>query len=136
MAAGLGQVEFRLGQAEAMPVENDEVDVVLSNCVINLCEDKGKVFEEAHRVLKPGGRLRISDVVSDGPLPTSLRQDPTRWAGCVHGSLPEQEYLELIAQAGFEDIVPTRSGIAGTIKGVTVFSLAVSALKGESRDTS
>jgi ubiquinone/menaquinone biosynthesis C-methylase UbiE len=107
-----------------------EVDVILSNCVINLCEDKGRVFEEAYRVLKPGGRLTISDMVSEGPLPAELRQDPLLWAGCIHGALPRQEYLDLIAQAGFEDIVATRSGIGGTVKGVTVFSLGVSARKG------
>ena len=104
--AGLGQVEFRLGNAEAMPIEDGTVDVVLSNCVINLCEDKGKVFEEAYRVLRDGGRLSISDMVSDGPFPMSWRSDPARWAGCVNGALPEQEYLDLVRQAGFTDILP------------------------------
>ncbi len=87
-AAGLTQVDFRLGQAEAMPVEDGIVDVILSNCVINLVEDKGRVFEEAYRVLKPGGRLSISDMVTAGPLPMSLRSDPQMWAGCINGALP------------------------------------------------
>jgi ubiquinone/menaquinone biosynthesis C-methylase UbiE len=128
-AAGLGQVEFRLGQAEAMPVEDGTVDVIISNCVINLCEDKGKVFEEAYRVLKPGGRLAISDVVSDGPLPMSLRGDAAQWAGCVHGALPEREYVDLVAQAGFRQIETRREKIGGELAGVQVYSLAVTARK-------
>ena len=134
LAAGLEQVEFRLGQAEAMPVESGTVDVILSNCVINLCEDKGKVFEEAYRVLKDGGRVSISDIVSDGPLPMSLRGDPERWGDCVHGALPEREYLDLITQAGFADIRATPTEIGGEIEGVRVYSLSVSAHKGKAMD--
>jgi len=130
--AGLSQVEFRLGQAEAMPIEDGTVDVILSNCVINLCEDKSKVFEEAYRVLKDRGRLSISDVVSDGPLPVSVRGDLAQWAGCVHGALPEREYLDLIAQAGFRDVAATRNiEIGGEAEGVRVYSLSVSAHKGK-----
>ena len=128
--AGLGQVEFRLGNAEAMPIDDGTVDVVLSNCVINLCEDKGRVFEEAYRVLRAGGRLSISDMVSDGPFPMSWRSDPARWAGCVNGALPEQEYLDLIRLAGFTDITATRSLSGGDVEGVQVYSLSVSARKG------
>jgi ubiquinone/menaquinone biosynthesis C-methylase UbiE len=128
--AGLPQVEFRLGQAEAMPVEDGSIDVILSNCVINLCEDKGQVFAEAYRVLKAGGRLSISDVVTEGPLPVSVRSDAQRWAGCVHGALPESEYLDLLAQAGFQDVRTARSSEVGEIEGVRVYSLAVSARKG------
>lgn len=127
--ADLPQVEFRLGQAEAMPVEDGSVDVILSNCVINLCEDKGRVFEEAYRVLKKGGRLLISDMVSAGPLPVSLRSDPAQWAGCVHGALPEPEYLDLIAQAGFRELVAVRGASGGAIEGVQVYSLTISARK-------
>ncbi len=128
-AAGLSQVEFRLGQAEAMPVESGTVDVILSNCVINLAEDKGKVFEEAYRVLKPGGRLSISDMVTAGPLPTALRGDPTLWAGCIHGALPEREYLDLVRQAGFVDVAGQRSLSGGQVAGVAVYSLSVTARK-------
>ena len=103
-AGGFDRVEFRLGQAEAMPVEDGTVDVILSNCVINLCEDKGKVFEEAYRVLREGGRLAISDMVTDGPLPMSVRGDAEHWAGCVHGALPEREYLDLVRAAGFTGV--------------------------------
>lgn len=127
--AGLGQVEFRLGQAEAMPVEDGTVDVILSNCVINLAEDKGRVFEEAFRVLKSGGRVSISDMVTAGPLPASVRSDPQMWAGCINGALPEQEYLDLVRQAGFVDVVGKRSLSRGRLQGVEVYSLALSARK-------
>jgi arsenite methyltransferase len=128
-AAGLSQVDFRLGQAEAMPVDSQTVDVVLSNCVINLCEDKGKVFEEAYRVLKPGGRLSISDMVTEGVLPMSVRSDPALWPGCAYGALPEQEYLDLVKGAGFTAIVAAHSMRSGAVEGVPLYSLAVSARK-------
>jgi ubiquinone/menaquinone biosynthesis C-methylase UbiE len=127
--AGLGQVEFRLGQAEAMPVEDGTVDVILSNCVINLAEDKGRVFEEAYRVLKSGGRVSISDMVTAGPLPMGVRSDPQMWAGCINGALPEQEYLDLVRQAGFVEVVGKRSLSGGQLDGVEVYSLAVTARK-------
>jgi arsenite methyltransferase len=127
--AGLANVEFRLGQAEAMPVEDGSVDVILSNCVINLAEDKGRVFEEAYRVLKEGGRLSISDMVSAGPLPADLRGDPRLWVGCINGALPEAEYLDLVRQAGFVDVAAWRTLSGGAIAGVPVYSLAVSGYK-------
>lgn len=126
---GIGNVEFRLGQATALPVTDGAVDVVMSNCVINLCEDKGRVFEEAYRVLKPGGRLAVSDIVTDGPLPAAVRGDPTGWAGCVSGALPEREYLALVAAAGFADVRAARSLSAGKIGDVAAYSLSVSASK-------
>jgi arsenite methyltransferase len=132
--AQLTNVEFHLGQAEAMPVEGATVDVILSNCVINLCEDKGKVFEEAFRVLRPGGRLAISDMVTAGPLPMSVRGDADRWAGCVHGALPEGEYLDLVHAAGFTDVRTTRSLSGGVIEGVSIYSVSVSARKGRHGD--
>lgn len=128
-AAGLTHVEFRLGQAEAMPVADNIVDIILSNCVINLAEDKGRVFEEAYRVLKPGGRVSISDMVTAGPLPMNLRSDPAQWAGCINGALPEAEYLDLVRQAGFVDVAGQRSLSRGELAGVEVYSLAVSAHK-------
>jgi SAM-dependent methyltransferase len=128
-AAELANVEFRLGQAEAMPVEDGSVDAILSNCVINLAEDKGRVFEEAYRVLKDGGRLSISDMVTAGPLPMDLRSDAQMWAGCINGALPEQEYLDLVKQAGFTEVTGKRSLSGGTLAGVEVYSLSVSARK-------
>ena len=128
--AQMTNVEFRLGQAEAMPVEDGVVDVILSNCVVNLCEDKGKVFEEAYRVLRAGGRLAISDMVTDGPLPMSVRGEAARWSGCVHGALPEGEYLDLVRAAGFTDVRASRSLSGGAIEGVAIYSVSVSARKG------
>ncbi len=127
--AGITNVEFRQGQAEALPVEAGSVDVILSNCVINLTEDKGLVFREAYRVLKPGGRLEVSDVVTDRAIPLEARQDAGEWAGCVSGALPEREYLDLIAQAGFKDITVQRSTQAGEAEGITFYSAVISAQK-------
>ncbi len=122
------QVEFRQGQAEALPVDNASVDVIISNCVINLAPDKGKVFREAARVLKSGGRLEVSDMVTDKGFPPSLHASATDWGGCVYGALPEQEYVDLIAQAGFENIQVRRS-TSGEINGVKLYSAQVSARK-------
>ena len=128
--AGFTNVEFRRGHAEQLPLPDSSVDVILSNCVINLCEDKGAAFAEAYRVLKPGGRLEISDMVAGGALPSSLRSDAAAWAGCVAGALPEREYIELVEQAGFIDVTARRSTSSGTVGGVPVYSLIVSARKG------
>lgn len=126
---GFQNVEFRQGQAEALPAEEGTVDVILSNCVINLTEDKGLVFREAFRVLKPGGRLEVSDMVTSGALPLQARQDAGEWAGCVSGALPEQEYLDLITQAGFSDVVVRGRSASGKLADVNVYSAIVSARK-------
>ena len=97
-------VEFRVGEMERIPVGDDSVDIVISNCVINLSPDKSKVFWEAYRVLKPKGRLIVSDMVSEEALPDEMKDDPDAWAGCIAGALEQQEYLEIIKKAGFEDI--------------------------------
>ncbi len=122
-------VEFRQGYAEEMPVADGEVDVIISNCVINLTEDKGHVFREAYRVLKPGGRLEVSDMVTSGPVPLDLRESAEGWSECVTGALPEQEYLDLIAQAGFQNVATRRSSSMGEIAGVSVYSVIASAAK-------
>lgn len=126
---GISNVEFRLGEAEALPVENGEVDVILSNCVINLVEDKGQVFTEAYRVLKPGGRLEVSDMLASGSLPPDAHQDAASWAACLSGALPEQEYLDLIRQAGFHSIQVRRSPAEVNLRGTTIYSAQVSARK-------
>ena len=122
-------VEFRQGYAEEMPVADGEVDVIISNCVINLTEDKGLVFREAFRVLKPGGRLEVSDMVTSGPVPIELRKSAAGWSECVTGALPEKEYLDLIAQAGFENVTTRRSASMGEAFGISVYSVIASAQK-------
>jgi len=125
----ISNVEFRQGYAEELPVTDGEVDVIISNCVINLTEDKGHVFREAFRVLKPGGRLEVSDVVTSGPVPIELRANAAGWSECVTGALPEPEYLDLIAQAGFENISTRRSPSLGEAFGISVYSVIASAQK-------
>ena len=98
------QVEFRLGEIENLPVANDEADVIISNCVINLSPDKPRVFREAWRVLKPGGRLAISDVVASTELPEEVRNDLQLYSNCMAGALQVQELERMLAEAGFEKI--------------------------------
>ena len=102
--AGAENVQFLKGHIEEIPLSDASVDVVISNCVINLAADKGQVLREAYRVLKPGGRFAVSDVVAQGTLPDDLRADMEAWVGCVAGALEEQEYRRLLTDAGFGDI--------------------------------
>lgn len=122
-------VEFHQGDAENIPLPEASVDVVMSNCVINLVPDKGKAFREIERVLRPGGRLAVSDVVTDRPFSPAYRADPNSWAACVSGALPEDEYLALISQAGFTGITATRSQAWPAGDGTLVYSLKVIARK-------
>src|SRR5215208_4040836 len=103
-AAGAENVQFLKGHIEEIPVPEATVDVVISNCVSNLAADKGQVLREAYRVLKPGGRFAVSDVVAQGALPDDLRADMEAWVGCVAGALEEGEYRQLLTDAGFADI--------------------------------
>ena len=102
-------VEFRLGEMEYMPVEDASVDVIISNCVINLSPDKDAVFKEAFRVLRPGGRLSVSDIVWLTTVPESVKKSLDEWAGCVAGALEETVYLDKIRTAGFTDVTSQRS---------------------------
>jgi len=103
-------VEFRLGEIESLPIENESIDVIISNCVINLSPNKGKVFREAFRVLKPGGRMLVSDIVTLGKLPKQVHENLELWAGCIAGALDEQEYLRKIRNAGFRDVAILSKG--------------------------
>ena len=131
---GYHNVEFRLGEMEKLPVKDESVDVVISNCVINLSPDKSKVFQEAYRALKPKGRLVVSDIVSEGALPSEIKNDLNAWACCIGGALEQQEYLEKIKKAGFEDveIVSSREFYIGNKENQTqekLFSITVKAYK-------
>jgi len=108
--AGVANVEFLKGEIERIPLPTNSVDVVISNCVINLSADKDRVLAEAFRVLKPGGRLAVSDVVVRGEVPAEIRRSVELWIGCVAGALEEREYRDKLAAAGFEGIglEPTR----------------------------
>ncbi|NVO17661.1 MAG: arsenite methyltransferase [Rhodoplanes sp.] len=108
--AGLDNVEFLKGEIEAIPLPDSSVDVIISNCVINLSGDKDRVFREAFRVLKPGGRFAVSDVVTRGAIPAALRQDMLLWVGCLAGALDESDYVAKLAAAGFDGVTiePTR----------------------------
>lgn len=97
-------VEFRLGEIERLPVENDSVDRVISNCVINLVPDKKKAFSEIYRVLKTGGKFTVSDIVTDGKISKEERRDASLWAGCISGALDKKDYLAIIENAGFKKI--------------------------------
>jgi arsenite methyltransferase len=109
--AGAENVEFLKGEIENIPLPDDSVDVVISNCVINLSSDKAKVLREAYRVLKPGGRFAVSDVVTRGEILPEIRKSVLLWVGCVAGALDENDYRNKLESAGFQDIdiVPTRT---------------------------
>jgi arsenite methyltransferase len=116
-AAGLANVEFLKGQIEEIPLPDRTVDVVISNCVINLSTDKGQVLREAFRVLKPGGRFAVSDVVVDGPVPEEIRRRVELWVGCIAGALDRADYQSLLTRAGFVDVTiePTRHYLLGDV---------------------
>jgi len=101
---GYKNVEFRLGEIENLPVEDNSIDVIISNCVINLSPDKEKVFLEAYRVLKTGGKIMISDLVTEGEIPEEIKKSFDAWAGCIAGALEKNEYLDTIRKAGFQRI--------------------------------
>lgn len=101
---GYTNIEFKLGEIESMPIENDFADVVISNCVLNLVPDKGKAFNEINRILKPGAHFCVSDIVLKGELPAGLKKSAEMYAGCVAGALQQDEYLKIIEEAGFKNV--------------------------------
>jgi arsenite methyltransferase len=108
--SGVGNVEFLKGEIESIPLPDNSVDVIISNCVINLSGDKDRVLREAFRVLKPGGRFAVSDVVVRGEVPAEVKRSMELWVGCIAGALRDYDYVAKLARAGFEaiDIEPTR----------------------------
>jgi arsenite methyltransferase len=144
-ATGLCNVEFREGTIEELPIDDASVDVVISNCVINLSPDKSKVFGEAHRVLRPGGRMVVSDIVLNRPLPEAARKDAGLYVSCVAGALLRDDYLQAIRNAGFAGVDllsdrtyaacraggdPITGPLADALAGVAA-SITVLALRGE-----
>jgi SAM-dependent methyltransferase len=130
---GIQKVVFREGYLESLPVEDGCVDVVISNCVINLSPDKPKVFREVFRVLKPGGRVAVSDIVTNGALPESVLNDMQAWGACVAGALDMKEYMHGLEEAGFIQIqVQPKDGSGNPIPNLPVgqpFSATITALK-------
>jgi SAM-dependent methyltransferase len=132
---GFVNVEFRQGDIEHLPVESVTVDVVISNCVINLTADKVASFQEVHRVLKPGGRMLIADLVTAGELPPEVRASAAAWADCLAGALPKEAYLDAIRRAGFAEVAVVSEssyeapGMDERVRGKIV-SVKVRAVKG------
>ncbi|MHC1739452.1 MAG: arsenite methyltransferase [Ignavibacteriaceae bacterium] len=106
---GYENVEFKLGEIEALPIESNSADVVISNCVLNLVPDKGKAFSEIYRVMKPGAHFCISDVVIKGEMPMGLQKSAEMYAGCVAGALKQEEYISVIEKAGFKEVKIVKS---------------------------
>ena len=130
---GIENVEFRQGFLEEMPVEADKVDVIVSNCVINLSPDKPKVFAEMFRTLKPGGRVSVSDIVTTGELPENVRKDMVAWGACIAGALQVDEYIQGLEDVGFEDVtVIAKTGegeLLDNIPEIGLFSASITARK-------
>ena len=127
-AAGAKNVDFRLGEIESMPVEDGSVDWIISNCVICLSPDKEKVFEEAFRVLKPGGQLVVSDMVANN-MPGWVRTAVSTWVSCISGALPEDQYLDSIRHAGFEEVRVLSKSPYAKMGQIEVASVKVAAVK-------
>ena len=108
---GFNNVEFRLGDIEALPIAANRADVIISNCVLNLVPDKRTAFAEMYRVLKPGGHFSVSDIVLRGELPDALRHDAEMYAGCVSGAIQESDYLGLLRDVGFADVTVQKANV-------------------------
>ncbi len=122
-------VEFRKGRAESMPIEDNAVDLVISNCVINLAPDKRRVFREMFRVIRPGGRFTISDIVADQPIPNYLLHDTAKWGDCLSGALPAWDYLNGLVQEGFLGVHQVTFTPWRVIDGIHFFSLTLTGYK-------
>jgi ubiquinone/menaquinone biosynthesis C-methylase UbiE len=129
---GFSNVEFRKGQIEELPVDDGSVDVIISNCAINLSPDKTMVFREAYRALRPGGWLVVSDIVLDKPLPESLKDDANLYTACIAGALARKDYLKAINEAGFRDVkkLAEKGHKPEHVQGDPITSAAVNSLAG------
>ena len=114
---GFTNVEFRKGEIENLPVESGTVDRIISNCVINLAPDKAKVFAEAYRVLRPGGAVTVSDIVSLGKIPDALRTDMDQWSGCIAGAMEKEAYLGLLDATGFRQVTVLKEVVYDYLRG-------------------
>jgi radical SAM protein with 4Fe4S-binding SPASM domain len=126
---GYDIVEFRTGNIMEMPVESDSVDLVISNCVINLTEDKDKVLEEIYRILKPGGRFIISDIVSDKPVPGYLKRDKELWNACLSGALTDRKFTEVAENAGFSNVTMTNNYLYKKVEFIEFYSITLKGSK-------
>ncbi len=130
---GIDNVEFRKGYLEDMPVDSNSVDVIVSNCVINLSPDKPLVFSEMFRTLKPGGRVSVSDIVTTGELPEKIRKDMLAWGACIAGALQVDEYIQGLEDTGFEEVTVTAKTGEGelldNIPEIGLFSASITARK-------
>ena len=124
-------IDFRLGEIESLPVDSGTVDRVISNCVINLVPDKKKAFSEIFRVLKPGGKFTVSDIVTDGPVTDEERCDASLWAGCIAGALDQKDYLSVIDKAGFTGtrVISLKKHDYQLKSGTGIYSMTVAATK-------
>ena len=130
---GIQNVQFRKGYLEELPVEDDSVDVVISNCVINLSPDKSKVFAEIFRVMKSGGRIAVSDIVSSGEIPENILKQKDSWSSCASGALPFEEFIDGLVQAGFNEVEVQAKNAKGDLLSVLpdkpLFSALITAAK-------
>jgi SAM-dependent methyltransferase len=135
-AAKLGytNVEFRLGEIEHIPVDSNTVDVVVSNCVMNLVPDKAKAFAETLRILKPGGHFSISDIVLTGELPRGLRDEAALYAGCISGAVQKEEYLSVIERAGFVDVTIQKDRVIDIPNEIMIRHLSLEQLRDMKRN--
>jgi SAM-dependent methyltransferase len=114
---GFTNIEFRKGEIENLPAESGTVDRIISNCVINLAPDKARVFAEAYRVLKPGGAVTVSDIVSFGKVPASVRTDLEQWAGCTAGAMDREDYLSVMRSTGFREVSVIKEVVYDYLRG-------------------
>ena len=128
-ALGYHNVEFRAGNIMELPVDDNSVDLVISNCVINLTEDKTKVMDEIYRILKPGGRFIISDIVSDKPVPGYLKRDKEMWNACLSGALTDKRFKEAAESAGFPDVTIKRNYLYKKVEFIQFYSITLKGSK-------